>query len=249
MFGGAVDAAAMAHAVATYPAESCGLVIGGEYRPCQNTHHEPLTNFRVDDDLLVAAGTDLQAIIHSHPDGPQHPSMADMAAQIATAVPWGLIVATPGQAQAPLWFGDGAPRPQLIGRGFVWGVNDCYSLIRDWFLQKRGVWLPEFPREWGEWQGDGRRSGYLENYCAAGFHDLHLPRDASALRQLRAGDLAVMQILADLPNHAGVITDDGLLLHHLAWKEPCDPSRLSKVEPVGRWLPHVTNWLRHESLK
>ena len=80
----------IAQAVAGYPEEICGLVSGHDGRaialyPVENILHspvayemEPLGQVRA---MLAieAAGLDLLAIYHSHPDGPARPSVTDVA--------------------------------------------------------------------------------------------------------------------------------------------------------------------------
>ena len=44
-----------------------------------------------------------------------------------------------------------AERPPLLERPFIHGSWDCYGLIRDWYLQERGISLPDFPREDNWW--------------------------------------------------------------------------------------------------
>ncbi len=248
MFGTSVEAAARAHAAAEYPRESCGIVVAGEYVPCENLARDPLQHFKIDEDLLLGAGDQLQAMIHSHPDGPRHPSMQDMQGQIDWRVPWGIICSWPeGITDAPFWWGDTVPRPPLYQRGFRWGITDCYSLIRDWFHLHHGFLPPDFPRDWGEWQEDPPRVGYLENYQAGGFIDLG-PITKHLLSQVRPGDLPIMRIRSKVPNHGGIIDMDGQLLQHQAWDSPVELSRMPILQPAGRYLPHVTNILRHRSL-
>lgn len=43
---------------------------------------------------------------------------------------------------------------------------------------------------------------------------------------LKASDVVIMQIQADVPNHAGVLLDNGMLLHHLY-------GQLSRVTPYS----------------
>lgn len=247
MFAEAVLHAARAHAAAEYPRESCGLVIAGEYLPCENLAEDPLNGFRIQDELMLDAGDQLQAIVHSHPDGPAHPSFRDMEGQLRWAVPWGIICSYEGGGtDAPFWWGDQVPRPPLMQRGFRWGVTDCYSLIRDWYLQHKGLQLPDFARDWGEWQGPKPRVGYMEHHKAGGFIDLG-PITGSILAGMRPGDLMIMQIRSKVPNHAGIIDVDGHLLQHQAWDDPVELHRTPLSVPAGRYFGVTTNIFRHRS--
>ncbi|QEX18482.1 tail protein [Hypericibacter terrae] len=247
----AVSAAARAHAVAAWPNEAVGFVVAGVYEPQANIAIESAETFAVTDAAyLDAVSRGLQGIVHSHPvlDGQYPvawPSASDMRAQIATDLPWGIVVAGKESAVPPFWWGDAVPMPKLKGRPFRHGVTDCMSLIRDWYRQERGVTLPVGPRDWDWWakpEGAEGRNLYLENFGPAGFTVVD---KATAQR----GDvfLAKAGLKTTVPNHGAVYLGRGLILHHKAGRLGFDPSRLSIEEPVARWMPFITHCLRHES--
>jgi len=231
MFGSEVEEAAKAHALAEYPRESCGLVIGGKYVPMPNRSSDAKA-FEMD---ASAFDDRTQAVVHSHPDGPPWPSAADMRGQIATRVPWGVLTVTSAGAGAVLWWGDGVPRPPLLGRDFRPGPSgsdgrgDCYALIRDWYAEHRGIELPEFPRD-DEWWEHGEDL-YRENFAAAGFVQI-------APEAMQPGDVVLAQVMASTTNHGGIVLPNGLVLHHLR-------NRLSRAEPLGPWMRFVTHVLRY----
>lgn len=230
MISPACRAAFEAHALRDFPRESCGVIAGGAYVPLPNAAADPQHTFVIPDDAWALWRDKAEAVVHSHPNGPAHPTRSDMEGQIATDIPW-VIVATDGVACAdPIVWGDGTARPGLIGRSFVHGVTDCYALIRDYFHQERGIRLPDFPRDDSWWTEGGNL--YLENFGRAGFTMV-------PLEDLAAGDAVLMQVRAPVPNHAGVVLGDGLILHHLQ-------ERLSRREPLGPWLRFVTHALRYQ---
>jgi len=226
-------AAIAAHALAEFPNEACGLIVDGAYLPCANAAGNPAVDFRIPDAVYDAHRDRVQAVVHSHPNGVPHPTCADMAGQLATDVPW-VIVVTDGETVAePIVWGADTPVPDLIGRNFVHGITDCYALIRDYFRATHSITLPEFPRD-DSWWADGQNL-YIEGFPQAGF--VEVPRDG-----MRDGDVLLMKICADVPNHAGIVVRGGsLVLHHLQ-------NRLSRREPLGPWLRCVTNVLRHKDL-
>ncbi len=93
---------------------------------------------------------------------------------------------------------------ELEGRPFVLGYADCWSLIMDYYHQKHGIELHNYSvdRYWWE-EGENL---YMDNYQKAGFVDI--------AGEPKEGDMIIMQVQADVPNHAGVIMN-GMLLHHL----------------------------------
>lgn len=220
--------AAQEHAIAAYPQESCGVVLPHRYLPMPNLHETPNTHFRLDEAALI--GLDVLAVLHSHPGGPAHPSRADMEQQAAMDIPWG-IIATDGVGTLPpvLW-GDFTLGTPLLGRDFVHGVYDCYSLIRGYYWQERKIKLPDFPRD-DEWWAELGEDLYVENFARAGFRRI-------AQEDVLTGDVWLGPVASRVVNHGGVLLEGGLGLHHLH-------RRLSSREPVLRWRRHITHWLRY----
>ncbi|MCY1360819.1 NlpC/P60 family protein [compost metagenome] len=204
----------------------------------KNLAKDPTRTFHVHQKTMAAAlSRGLLAVVHSHPDGYSVPSEADMVGQINTAVPWG-IVATDGVAcSAPTWWGAGTPKEPLIGRSFKHGVTDCYALIKDYYALERGIALPEFPREWGWWEQGGNL--FTEGFAPAGF--VQIPAD-----QAQPGDVWLAQIRSAVPNHGGILLENGLTLHQLGSpNKPIDETKPSVREPIFRYQGHITHWLRY----
>ena len=233
MFDPATLAAMRAHAEAEYPSESCGFVIGGAYLPRRNTAERPELDFRIAPQAYVAAQRrgDVQAIIHSHPEGPPHPSESDMAAQIETALPWGIVFVHEGRAKEIFWWGDGAPKEPLIGRVFRHGITDCYALVRDYYANELDASLPELPRRAAWWENGGNL--LEEHFQEFGFRRL------GGSDELEPRDAILAQFGGGVVNHCGVYIGQGLILHHLA-------NRLSRRDPVEPWRRYITHYLRYD---
>lgn len=217
------------HAVRDYPKESCGFIVNGDYVPMWNESEEPERAFSISQhEYLNYADAGLEAVVHSHPDGPLSASKMDMEQCQASALPWGILI-TDGEICSDLVWMDDNDRPPLIGRNFVWGVTDCYTLIRDYYLEEFGVFLKEFPREDQYWLKEG--IGYLEQYEEGGFYRV-------PLSDAKPGDLFLAKILSPVENHGGVIVTNTTILHHLY-------GRLSKYDVLGPWYKRMTYILRH----
>jgi cell wall-associated NlpC family hydrolase len=235
MFGHEVDFAIREHAKAEYPKESCGVIKNGVYIPLVNRAENPKEEFDFDPAVLTEEG--IQAIVHSHPDGPDHPSRADMEQQMATGLLWGLVCTDGKETTPPWWWGPGVETPPLIGREFRHGPvgsdgkGDCYALVRDWYKINMGLELPEYPRD-NQWWDTGEDM-YRANFAASGFEPISLER-------IQIGDGILAHVLSNVPNHAGVYVGNGLILHHL-------PNRLSREEPLMRWKNLITHVLRPPS--
>ena len=204
------------HALASYPHECCGVIVGGVYRPCRNVAEHPREMFAIDpcDYADAEDAGHIEAIVHSHPGASARPSQADLTACEAAGVPLWVIVSLGGQTDGSIgiedWytFGPTGYEAPLIGCEFSHGTNDCYGLVRRYYKQVRNVTLPDFPRS-GEWWKDGHSDLYTENFSKAGFYAVREPEPL-------VGDVLLMKIRSpnNVPNHAAVYVGDGLILHH-----------------------------------
>lgn len=228
-----------AEAIADYPLEAVWLVTKAGAIKVKNIASDPHHTFKVSRaDMAYAAKSGLISIIHSHPDYPHCPSAADMRGQMASGVPWGIVSTDGVSCTDVIWFGDTVERLPLVGRPFRHGITDCYGLIRDYYKIELGINLVEFARDWEWWLNGGDL--YRHGIKPAGFRVI----DQS---QAKPGDMWIAQVRSPVPNHGGVLLDNGLALHHPSGRNPVDASQLSRRDPVGRWLPYITIWLRHES--
>lgn len=228
-----------AEAIKSYPEEAVWLITNSGCKKVKNISPTPTKTFKVSkQEMGKAIASGLLAVVHSHPDYPDCPSESDMKGQIASGVPWG-VVATNGEITTDIrWWGENIERKPLIGRGFCHGINDCYGLIRDYYRQELGISLVDFPRDW-EWWLNGKDL-YQDGIVPAGFRKIEQA-------EATVGDMWIAQVRSPVPNHGGILLENGLALHHPCGNNPVDPTRLSIREPIGRWLPHITLWLRHNS--
>ena len=210
-----------AHAARDYPREACGLVIierGREvYVPCTNSAVSAIEHFVLRGDEYADAEDrgEVIAIVHSHPDASATPSQADRVSCEESRLPWHIVSWPHGELHTLKPCGYEAP---LVGRRFVHGVLDCWSLVRDWYARERGIHLPDFERHDG-WWNDGASDLYTEHLLACGATIVWQQGDPvpqSGL-PLEVGDVIQMQIRSrnGVPNHAGVYVGDGRMLHHL----------------------------------
>lgn len=253
----AAIAAAKAHAREEFPKEACGLVVAGDYIPMHNIAQSPdahtgeadcvcqLCAFEIDPVFYarIAARSPIEAVLHSHPNGPLYPSFADMQGQLATNVAWGIIALDEERVGEPLMWGADTPIDPIIGRQFMHGVRDCYSLVRDVFrlgqagLEAQDVpgWprppilLPEVARADGWWNG-------ADNF----YEDLFTPFGFVEVTDPRPGDMFLCKVFSDKLNHAGVLLQNDQLLHHL-------PQRLSRREPSVLWARSAEKWIRYHA--
>ena len=105
----------------------------------------------------------------------------------------------------------------LLGRQWDYGVNDCFSLVRDWFFLQ-GIELPEFARPEDLEICD---SIFLQQAKAIGFEQVPLERR-------EPGDILIMRLQTRTPMHAAILLPNELILHQRQ-------DSLSAIEPLRRY--------------
>lgn len=233
---------AIVHAEKAFPEEACGVVFHGKYVPCENVDEEPekFFAFSKEDEFkyLIGGMANLtQALVHSHPVGPCHPTKADMRMQIATGLPC-ILLAHDGAKWVYIEWGDHMLDVPLLERPFVHGVLDCYSLIRAWYWQTLKVRLKDYARD-DQWWAAGQDM-YAEFFADCGFREID---PGEACNQLQEGDVFLYKLAGPgggpkVESHGGVYIGNGLILHHL-------PGRSSEEAQLGPWMRRVSRWVRY----
>lgn len=224
------------HALGAFPEEACGLVVDGAYKPCKNIAVNPTQDFVISPlDYLNARSTGtLQAVLHSHPitnkaaQNQNWPSGNDMTGWIQTKLPWG-IIATDGIGTTSMTWLDDNVIPPLLGRYFVHGVTDCYSLIRDYYRTEKKIEIKNYARDMGWWEQG--KDLYSENFNDAGFENV-------PFKELQIGDALLMKIKSPVVNHAAIVTGSNEIMHHLYHRQSCTDS-------LDKWRKFITNYLHY----
>ena len=227
---------AVEHALAEAPREACGLVVvvkGKErYWPCKNLATEQ-DFFVLDPEDYVAAeeAGEILAVFHSHPKSTAQASQADLMACEKSGLKW--YICNPGTEMWSEIEPQGYKAP-LIGRQWVWGVSDCWTLVRDWYKETLDLDLPDWRRP--ATMLEFHQAPMFEAcFAEAGFVDLGLEKP-------EYGD-AILMSLDGSPglNHVGVYVGDQLVLHHLR-------GRLSSRDLWGGYYQKNTGLIvRHKS--
>jgi len=105
----------------------------------------------------------------------------------------------------------------LIGRQWRYGVNDCFSLVREFYALK-GVALPDFERPVDL---ETCESIFLQQAERIGFKQVQYCRR-------RPDDVLIMRLGTKQPMHAAILLPDEQILHQRQ-------DSLSAIEPLRRY--------------
>ena len=220
--------AALVHAKDQDPKESCGLLLNikgkEKYYACQNLAITNYQEFILNPEDYVKADNigEIIGIVHSHPITPPTPSQADRISCEHSNLPWYIV-----NPKTEQW-ADLKPegyRPELCGRPWVWGITDCWSLVRDWYKQEKNIELIDYERSMTPEE-------FLENPLFEKYAKNTGFRELANDEALKKGDVLLMSILHPTLNHVAIFLGD-MVLHHLA-------DRLSCKEPYSEWLLKCT---------
>lgn len=232
-------------AVARYPEEACGLIIrrGSKSVPiaCKNVAEDPKVDFLFDtmDYADILENTTVVGVWHTHIDRLPTPTQADLVGCEATNLPWFILSVYRNEA-GDFSFSDieklepSGYKADYVGRPYVFGVMDCWSLVRDYYAREYGIQLSDFPRIPEFWKKDGF-DFFGDNWKSEGFVSL-------IDQEPKEGDLFLISTdSSGKNNHIAVYLGNELILHH------CH-GRLSKRDVYGGyWQTHTTHHLRHNT--
>jgi len=194
----------LAHAHLTPDTEVCGLavIVRGKlkYIPCTNELSGDTFSIPASEYISAEDSGEVVGVCHSHVFSDASASSSDIIACNNSKVPW-LIVSVLTNTYSIL-----QPKntiSSLVGREFYHGVQDCYSLARDYYSEVLNIRLPDFHRDVAWW--DSNKDIISENFKSAGFVEVTEPR---------LHDGIIMQVASKVPNHISIYLGDNRILHH-----------------------------------
>jgi len=222
------------HADKEAPKESCGLlaIIKGKetYWPCENLSESPDEFFVIDPDNWADCEDEgeLIGIIHSHPYGSALPSEADKASCEHLGLPFYIY-----SVEQKNWidFEPSGYTSGLYGRTWIWGKHDCWSLITDYFLDKKQINL----KFW-------ERPKSIKFFCENPYFEKVLT--GSGFKEVSKDniindDVLLMQGPDEKLNHVALYIGDQTILHHnirqLSCRELYDLRYIEATKKVYRY--------------
>ena len=168
--------------------------------PCENLAKDKL-NCVITDPRHYIKACDLGAVsfYHSHPTPPSE--IHKFEQQICNELMMSSIIYTNYLDKFDVLDPDGKIFP-LEDRPFLYGVFDCWTLVRDKILLTDKRKLTNYKEPWGWWTTGG--SAFLENIEKEGYRETN---------ELKDGNVILMNWKCDIPNHIGYY-EGGRVLHH-----------------------------------
>ncbi|MGS3355171.1 C40 family peptidase, partial [Escherichia coli] len=123
----------------------------------------------------------------------------------------------------------------LLERPFVLGHFDCWGLVMSYFRQTHCIELHDYRVDYPWWENSYPDNFYQDCWYECGFREFDGPP--------QEGDLVIMQVQADKWNHAGILLEGNMLLHHLY-------GHLSQRVPYGGyWQERTMKIVRYKDLR
>ena len=201
------------------PDEACGLVaiIEGAkiFWPCKNIAEDQFEFFALDPEDWAEwedRGGEILGVVHSHPTGSSEPSDGDRASSEYVGYPYHIY-----SIQHKSWHivsPSGWKAPSLIGRRWVWGQQDCWTVICDWFKETKNIDIPYW-----------HRPKSIKSFLNSPEFQYALPKlkfeKQKTTNNLKKGDVLLMVGPREKLSHVALYIGDQLILHHEANKLSC----------------------------
>ena len=196
---------------ASYPNEMCGFLTEQSFIAVPNIADDPAKTFKISLEDQSKWFKDATAIVHSHCRAPRTPeildlrtpSVSDVKGQKATNIPWLIVGCESYTVSEPLQI----PRVrsnEYLNRRFMWFVNDCYTLVQDWYYFELGITLKDYVLD-AEYTDIRRLADLFTPYIADyGFVEVNL-------KELQRGDLLLVDNMGFANNHLIIYTGNECL--------------------------------------
>lgn len=215
--------AIQAHAAKVYPSECCGVIVNKQYIPCRNSSDNK-DQFEIHPEDLAKAEDmgEIQAYVHSHPNASARTSELDLIQIELHQKPW-VICAYPDiefQVYEPCGY-----KAPLVGRNYIHGIQDCFSIVRDFYQRELGIYIPDYERQDLWWESKENKSLYLDGFGEAGFVEVS---------DMQYGDVLLCRVgRTEHVNHAVIWLGDQTELKS-EQTESCVGSSIILHHPYGR---------------
>lgn len=191
-------------AIKNYPNECWGYIIPRRWQlelmPCENLAKDKLNCVVTDPrNYIKAYNEGAVSFYHSHPTPPSE--IHGFEQHIANELQMSSIIYTNYLDRFDVLNPEDKIFP-LENRPFLYGVFDCWTLVRDKIFLTDGRKLTNYKEPWGWWASG--KSAFTENIGKEGYRETDT---------LENGNVILMNWHCDIPNHIGYY-ENGRVLHH-----------------------------------
>lgn len=214
-----------------YPREGCGVIgiVKGKKKwfPCTNLAKNTEDFIMSSSEYLeIKSKADIFAIVHSHPDSSNEPSIYDINSCNATGIPY-YIFSYPSMELNIV-----EPKTRaypLVGREYEFGTSDCFEAMRDYLASKDIHIPPRVPFEDNWWNND------LDYFS----EDIIKQWGGVKVDTPQENDVLIFKVKADVPDHCGVYLGNDVFFHHAENRLSCREN----LYPF--WIQYIVGIYRH----
>lgn len=155
------------------------------------------------EDSILGSGGELIAVLHSHVySGPELSSL-DSCAMEDSNLMWAIY-----SVSKDTWGFYTGPQycAPLLGREYIAGKQDCYTLVQDWIRQEYGKNLPNFDRDDKWWKNPNK------NIIEEHMRGVGLSLVGGCLRR---GDILLLSMARKKIDHLAIYEGGGVILHQV----------------------------------
>lgn len=225
-----------AYFISKYPEEAAGYLKDGKFYELENlAEGDKRTECSVHPSFLL---NDPDVFVHSHTTGwciqpddfdARSPSYQDLKSQAETGIEWAIATTDGETCSDLLYWGNPKNRPPLLGRDFIYNLQDCFALLQDHLYSELGVSIPTVPRN-KFWHEEGQNL-VQDHFRELGFTEVEL-------NDLQPNDVLLYAVRDPVVRHIGIYLGNNQVLSH--WY-----NRLSAIENYGTWAKYVKLAVRY----
>lgn len=229
-----------------YPEEACGFIVQKGKKAvvidCKNVAENRINEFLIDpvDQARAYEEGEIIASWHTHTNGTNEPSEFDRVGCNNCELPYVIVGLRKDDADEFVFTAPNVLLPDdtvldYVGRPYMYGVMDCYSLVVDYYDREFDIKLDFMPQNRIPFFWEEGMPLMEDSFDHLGFVRL----GTGSIPEV--GDLFVMQCGSKVANHVAIYIGDDKILHH-------SHNRLSCRVPYsgGYWQHHTVHHLRHK---
>jgi proteasome lid subunit RPN8/RPN11 len=223
------------HALGMMPNEACGFIYTNNNTihvlPCKNISPEPTEAFEIaeEDYIRCTHLGEVVGIYHSHSEGTAF-SEEDIERAEEWALPYFLYAIKEGEFRV---YYPKEYTPSYLGRPFIWGHNDCYTIVREYYRRELNIALGDYDCD--ESFENSERQDILIGLEKEGFIM------STDFTNIEIGDVLLFQFSKVYPQHVGIYMGGNRFLHQPLKGQ----SRIEQID--GIWAQNLKAVLRHKS--